>query len=79
MRFFSFGEVQRHGNLIDPVKSFPNSKEYLIAQVGVETIENEPPKVSRKTRGPNGSSLVVRVGKFPAERELCRCDHFNMR
>ena len=35
--------MQKHVNLVDLVKSFPtNSKEYLLAKVGVDTAENEP-------------------------------------
>ena len=38
--------MRKHVDLVDLVKSFPtNSKEYLLAKIGVDTAENEPRKV----------------------------------
>ena len=42
-----FWAVQKHVNLVDLVKSFLTSINYVVAKVGVDTPENEPLKVWR--------------------------------
>ena len=37
--------MQKYVHLVDLVKSFPNSNEYLLAKIGVDTAENEPLQV----------------------------------
>ena len=39
------GAVQRCEDLVDLVKSFPYSNENLLANIGVDTAENEPLEV----------------------------------
>ena len=41
-----FGTVQKRVDLVDLVKSFPSSNEYLLAKMCVDSAENEPSKVS---------------------------------
>ena len=42
--------MQRNENLIDLVKSFQNSNEYLVAKFGFNTEENESSKVGQLDR-----------------------------
>ena len=37
--------MQKHVNIVDPVKSFRSSIYYLVAKVGVDTAENEPSEI----------------------------------
>ena len=37
--------MQKHVNLVDLIKSFPSSNDYLLAKFGFDTAENEPCKV----------------------------------
>ena len=40
--------LQKRVNLVDLVKSFPTSIDYLLAEFGFDTAENEPLKVRQK-------------------------------
>ena len=42
---FEVRAVQKHVNIVDLVKSSPTSIYYLLANIGVDTAENEPLKV----------------------------------
>ena len=47
-RNFEFGAVHKLVNLVDLVKSFQTSIYYLLANIGVDTAENGPPKVCQQ-------------------------------
>ena len=44
-----FGAVQKRLDFVDLVKSSPTSIYYLLANIGVDTAENEPSRVSKFT------------------------------
>ena len=47
MFFYWIQKLQKCVNFVDLVKSFPNSNEYLLAKLGVDTAENDPLKIWR--------------------------------
>ena len=59
-------------NLVDLVKSFQTSISYLLANIGVDTAENEPLKVCKKKEPHVGITFRKSIGARPLRQRRNR-------
>ena len=68
--------MQKSVNLVDIVKSFPTSIQYFLANIGVDTTENESLKITDSAAGENTELVGSRCLAWHRLKNTCVLAYF---